>query len=68
MSAFLVKRNWKGVLGLVMGGTIPLVALCLINWIQFGNLLSGGYGSEAWKSSPPLWLGLSGLLIAPSRG
>lgn len=64
----LAQRRWRGLGWLTLGGAIPLVFICLLNWMQFGNAIKGGYVYDHWDSPPPLWLGLSGLIIAPSRG
>ena len=53
---------------LCVGGTIPAVILVVLNWLSFGDPLLGGYSDDKWGESPPLWIGLGGLLIAPSRG
>src|SRR6185436_17213005 len=66
--AFLGQRRWKDTLALSIGGAFPAVALVLLNWTTFGDPLRGGYVDDNWTESPPLWIGLSGLLVAPSRG
>jgi hypothetical protein len=66
--ALLARRQWRGALQVAAGGILPFVALCLYNWVNFGDPLLGGYDNDNWSESPPLWLGLGGLLIAPSRG
>jgi hypothetical protein len=65
---WLIQRRGWGVLGLALGGAVPLGGLCLLNWTYFGEPFLGGYATDNWAESPPLWIGLSGLLIAPSRG
>jgi hypothetical protein len=67
-TAWLLQRRWRGVFGLAMGGALPLTWLCLLNWTYFGEPFLGGYATDNWAKSPPLWISLSGLLIAPSRG
>lgn len=62
----LVRR--KGVVPLTIGGLIPVAYLLTLNWAHFGSPLVGGYGTEVQIAPPPLWLGLGGLLVAPSRG
>jgi hypothetical protein len=53
---------------LVLGGAPAATLLCFYNYHYFGNLLVGGYIHDNWADTPPLWLGLGGLLVAPSRG
>lgn len=65
---WLLQRRWAGALGMVMGGAVPLSWLCGLNWSYFGEPFLGGYATDNWTNSPPLWISLSGLLIAPSRG
>ncbi len=67
-ATWLCQRRWRGILGLVLGGSVPLAWLCYLNWSYFGEPFLGGYATDNWSASPPLWLSLSGLLIAPSRG
>jgi hypothetical protein len=64
----LAQRQWRRSLWLCLGGAIPAAILVLLNWMTFGHPLLGGYVHESWAEAPPLWLGLGGLLIAPSRG
>ncbi len=66
--ALLTRRQWRGAAWLAVGGLLPVAALCWYNWSHFGHVLLGGYESDNWTASPPLWIGLSGLLVAPSRG
>jgi hypothetical protein len=66
--ALLVQRRWRGLLGLALGGVVPAALLLHYNWVNFGHPFLGGYENDNWAESPPLWLGLSGLLLAPSRG
>jgi hypothetical protein len=67
-TVLLWQRQWRQAAGLLFGGTIPLIVLCLVNWWQFGHPILGGYAGEYWNDPPPFWLGFTGLLIAPSRG
>jgi hypothetical protein len=60
--------RWRLVTLLALGGAFPVLFTCLWNWRQFGHPLLGGYSGEYWNKPPPLWVGLGGLLIAPSRG
>jgi len=64
----LGQRRWKTFWGLAAGGALPLVILIALNWIEFGSPVNGGYAQMGTHPTPPLWLGLSGLLVAPSRG
>lgn len=64
----LTQRRWHSFVWLVLGGMIPGIIFCHYNWLNFGHPLLGGYEDDNWAESPPLWLGLSGLLVAPSRG
>ncbi len=38
------------------------------NWVYFGQVFLSGYDYDDFRLSVPLWLGLTGLLVAPSRG
>jgi hypothetical protein len=66
--ALLAQRRWRAAFGLVLGGVVPVGFYCLISFLNFGDALRGGYGHDDWSMPTPLWLGLSGLLVAPSRG
>jgi hypothetical protein len=68
VASFLLQRRWRGFCALAIGGLVPAAVLFHYNVVHFGNLLLGGYDNDDWATSPPLWLGLTGLLIAPSRG
>ncbi|MGH0036039.1 MAG: hypothetical protein ACQGVK_13510 [Myxococcota bacterium] len=46
----------------------PVALLLLYDFVQFGSLGSGGYGAEAARFDTPVWTGVAGLLVAPSRG
>src|SRR5438105_11472181 len=69
VGALVFPRNWRALLYVCLGGAIPAIFLLGLNWSLFGDPLLGGYGGE-WTHSqaPPFWLGLAGLLLAPSRG
>ncbi len=68
VGASIAVRRWRGLLWLLLGG-LPLVAwLIFLNITQFGAPLRGGYLGDNWQEAPPWYLGLGGLLIAPSRG
>ncbi|WP_020475920.1 glycosyltransferase family 39 protein [Zavarzinella formosa] len=64
----LVRRQWRAAFWVSMGGVIPAIVLFHYQWVNFGSPLVGGYKDDNWEESPPLWLGLGGLLVAPSRG
>ncbi|MEW6355882.1 MAG: hypothetical protein AB1696_06140 [Planctomycetota bacterium] len=63
-----IARQWKAVAGLCLGAAAPVSGLVLYNLHYTASTMSGGYGKEASMWSTPLWLGLAGLTIAPSRG
>jgi hypothetical protein len=66
--ALLAQRRWRDSFWLCLGGAVPVGLLVLLNWTTFGDPLLGGYTVDDWTEKPPLWVGLGGLLIAPSRG
>ncbi len=66
--ALLAHREVRRSAWLALGGALPVAGLCLLNQVQFGHPILGGYAGEYQSASPPLWLGLTGLLAAPSRG
>lgn len=68
IGAFVLLRRWRGLGWLALGGLAPAILLLQYNSRQFGHALLGGYEGENWMERPPWWLGLGGLLIAPSRG
>jgi hypothetical protein len=68
VGTFIAQRRWSAVLWLIVGGVIPGAILFHYNWIHFGHPFLGGYEDDNWAESTPLWLGLTGLLVAPSRG
>ncbi len=67
-AALLSGRRWRAFFGLGLGAALPLAFLALLNHSHFGNATLGGYATDRWNEVPPLWLGLGGLLVAPSRG
>jgi hypothetical protein len=67
-AAFLGRRRWGAACTLALGAAIPACLLCLLNVHFFGSPLLGGYEQVDWATHPPLWLGITGLLTAPSRG
>jgi 4-amino-4-deoxy-L-arabinose transferase-like glycosyltransferase len=68
VTTLLLQRRWRTVLWLAAGGVIPAIVLFHYNWSHFGSAWFGGYQDDQWTVSPPFWLGVGGLLIAPSRG
>jgi len=54
--------------GLCLGGLAPMALLAAYNWRYTGSLLSGGYGQQAAMWDTPLWIGVLGLTVSPSRG
>jgi hypothetical protein len=64
----LWQRRWRAALGLAAGGAGPLLSLAALNLRFFGSPLVGGYDQDNWTDHPPLWVGLAGLTVAPSRG
>ena len=65
---FSFQRRWKTCLWISLGGILPAIVLLHYQWSNFGSPLLGGYKNDNWGNPTPLWLGLSGLLFAPSRG
>lgn len=63
-----VRREWRTSIGLCLGGGVLIGLLVVYNVYYTGTLVAGGYGEEAGMWTTPLWLGLAGLLAAPSRG
>jgi hypothetical protein len=67
-AVLLLRRQWGAAVRLAAGVLVPAALLVLLNWATFGDPLLGGYADDNWGESPPLWLGIGGLLLAPSRG
>ena len=65
---FVCQWNWRGLIGLTFGSAVVLGAYCTFNYHYFGDPWRGGYGRDNWEMPTPFWIGVSGLLIAPSRG
>lgn len=72
-------KGWRKLLRFVLGAAGPLMLLAFYNFWFFGNPLSFGQTQTAigvalaktgvplvWQT--PLWVGLPGLLVSPSRG
>jgi hypothetical protein len=64
----VIERRWRQAVWLALGGVIPALVLWRYNSVNFGHSLLGGYRDDNWADSTPLWMGLAGLLLAPSRG
>lgn len=60
--------GWRESGWTALGVAVPLAGLLAYDWIQFGAPFSGGYGAEATRFDTPVWTGLAGLMVAPSRG
>jgi hypothetical protein len=67
-ATLLAHRRWRLAGEMALAGAAPVVLLCAVNWWQFGSPILGGYADEYGNEPPPIWLGLGGLLVAPSRG
>lgn len=52
----------------ILATAVPVALLLLYDQLQFGAPFAGGYGTEAARFDTPVWTGLLGLLVAPSRG
>lgn len=61
-------RRWGDLARLLTGALPPVALYVLSSWSLFGSPLLGGYVRDDWGTVTPLWLGVSGLLAAPSRG
>ncbi len=52
-----------------LAGAVPLIALCICNWMTLGSPFATGYGAEAGAGWTAWWPeGLAGLLFSPARG
>jgi hypothetical protein len=65
--AFVVRGRWRDALGLTLGGMIPVVFLLWYNNEFFGDPIAGGYHDAGWKDRTPVWFGVAGFLVSPSR-
>ena len=70
--AFLLYAVWRSkrnILWLFAGAALPLAALLYYNLFFIGHI-AGGYGivKPAGSFFQPLWSGLAGLLVSPTRG
>lgn len=68
VGALLLDRRARAAGWTALGGALPAALLCYYHAHYFGDLFAGGYKNDNWSESPPLWVGLGGLLVAPSRG
>jgi hypothetical protein len=66
--ALVLARRWRPTIAFALAAGVPIGALFLYQGHYFGDPIHGGYGSESWSDRAPMWLSLSGLLLAPSRG
>lgn len=51
-----------------LSAAVPIGLMLAFNYNYFANPFAGGYREEAKQWTTPLWLGMPGLLVAPSRG
>jgi hypothetical protein len=65
---WLLQGRWRGLLALAGGAAVPLAFHVGLNLCLWGDPIRGGYVFSDWGTPPPLWVGLRGLLVAPSRG
>ncbi len=65
---YLLFRKWRNLLGVVLCSMVSLVVLLIYNCTYFSQTVYGGYGHMDNFWSTPLFIGLAGLLFAPSRG
>jgi hypothetical protein len=65
---FLCQGRWRGLVGLTLGSVVVLAVYCAFNYHYFGDPFRGGYARDNWEMPTPFWLGVGGLLAAPSRG
>ncbi len=68
VASLLLDRRWRAAGWVTLGGIPTAICLGYYNWHYFGNVTVGGYAADNWTETPPLWVGLGGLLVAPSRG
>lgn len=69
--ALLAVGRFAGIRSLVrlgMSAAAPIGLMLAFNYCYFANPFAGGYRDEAKQWTTPVWLGLPGLLLAPSRG
>ncbi|MBI3522448.1 MAG: hypothetical protein HY071_05020 [Chloroflexi bacterium] len=65
-SAGLVLGRPRASLAVAAGTVVGLLPLLAYDAIAFGDALEHGYGTKPFDT--PLWTGLYGLLLSPSRG
>ena len=68
LTAQIFARQWQKACWTAAGAGVPVAGLLYYNSYYFGRLFTGTNGDQAWLWESTLWLGLSGLLIAPSTG
>lgn len=66
--SLLISRRWRESAVLIVAVSAVGGLLIAYNQHYFGSFLAGGYFDKANAWSTPLHAGLSGLLVAPSRG
>lgn len=64
----MISKNRGLAIRVGLGSILPVGLLTLYNAYYTGSLVAGGYGADASRWSMPLWIGLAGLTVAPSRG
>jgi hypothetical protein len=62
------RGRWQAVVGVGVGALLPAAGLYAYNLHYFAQPFSGGYIDLADMWTTPFSVGLSGLLVAPSRG
>jgi len=62
------RGRWQSALAVGLGAALPCAALYAYNDYYFGHPIAGGYIDLASVWTTPFSVGLSGLLVAPSRG
>jgi len=65
--ALISCGRWRDAVNLTLGGAIPVGFLLWYNGHFFGDLIVGGYVRDQWNEPTPLWFGIAGFLVAPSR-
>lgn len=68
IAGFGWRGRWRSISVLGLGALLPLAALYAYNTHYFGQPISGAYVGLASEWATPMAVGLSGLLVAPSRG
>jgi hypothetical protein len=60
------QRPRRQIQWLCAGGVAGIGFNVLVNWLRGDHWLLGDYGDEGFTT--PLWIGLTGLLVAPGKG